>query len=86
MRIEVTQRDIDNGVRDHCDKCAVALAIRRATGQDWQVAGPYAVLADGGYFRESVLPQVVAQFVRDFDNELAVHPFSFEFEPNPRPE
>lgn len=33
MKITVTQEDIDNGVRDSCRYCPVAIAVLRATGR-----------------------------------------------------
>ena len=36
-RVEVTADDIRNGVRSDCECCAVALALWRATDNDWHV-------------------------------------------------
>ena len=90
MRIEVTQEDIDQGVRCDTDNCPVALAIGR------QFKDCFAVLvgdANAAVFRfyhdersnmtrqtrsDFPLPQEAKTFVVDYDAGEEVAPFAFE--------
>lgn len=82
MRIEVTQEDIDRGVRCDGNACAVAVAIGRAigTGVDAPWFGYIDVSEDEiviGGDRFDV-PRAVADFVGQFDRQEYVGPFAFE--------
>lgn len=75
-KIEVTQDDIDCGKRLTCDKCPVALAIRRVSRFRWNIYSRRAIQRNGP--RSVDLPPEVSSFIRDFDNRTPVQPFSFE--------
>ena len=77
MKIVVTQNDIEQGIRLKACACPVALAIKRRTSRECEVAGRYMV------FRydlntEYDLPESVGKFVTAFDMGKPVKPFSFE--------
>lgn len=75
MRIEVTQEDIDRGVRDQPCACALALATTRATGRNAAV-GTTSIFFD---LESGIsLPLLARNFVRDFDAGRSVRPFSFD--------
>lgn len=82
MRIEVTQDDIDQGVRCDGNACAVAVAIGRAigTGIDAPWYGHISVCDDEiaiGSERFFV-PTEVRQFIGWFDKGHVVNPFAFD--------
>jgi hypothetical protein len=73
--INVTQEDIDQGKRTSPTQCAVALAMRRETGNEW-VVGEY----DMDNFQTNIgvrLPEEARTFIKDFDYGRPVEPFSF---------
>lgn len=83
MLIEVTQEDIDHGVRTSCHSCPVARAARRAalraTGRRIAVdVAPWDIRFGRDYFVERPLPNAAQQFIKLFDLRHAVRPFSFE--------
>lgn len=78
LTIEVTEEDIREGKRCDCDECPVALAWSRAAGCQWDVGTKSAGPTDTGAWAHRVpLPPVAATFVRMFDDDLYVKPFSF---------
>lgn len=80
ITIQVTQEDIERGLRGDCAFCPIALSMRRSTGEFWAVTGraatPYA-----GHWTDSVtLPQECEGFISAFDKGYVVSPFSFSIE------
>ncbi len=79
MKIQVTQEDINQGVRQECEKCPIALAVIRAIGPQ---AATMRISVDDAWVdigEESwCLPRSAARFVSDFDSGKAVTPFEFE--------
>lgn len=80
MRIDVTQEDIDQGERGSCLKCAVALAIHRATQREIEVGYFTAGEHDCNWNEVISLPPLATQFIADFDLGAPVTPFSFELD------
>jgi hypothetical protein len=79
MRIEVTQEDIDNGLKGKCDSCAVALAAKRAFGNRIiLVDGEQMDVIDNGKWDVLDLPDSAVAFIEAFDTGKPVKPFSFE--------
>ncbi len=93
MKIDVTQEDIDQGLRNDGWKCPVGRGVQRATND-----GDFAVEIDrivrgteGDEDYLSVeLPEDVGERICKFDDGLGMQPFSFEIdlppnqgEPNP---
>lgn len=80
--IEVTQNDIDDGVRGNCANCPVALAIGRAFKSRIVSVGAIARVHVWETDRTlyATFPENVYRFMGDFDNLYPVKPFSFEAE------
>lgn len=78
MRIYVTEEDIKNGVKTDPNRCPVARAIHRATGEDWKVM-PYSIEKSDQYVPA---PMCVSNFVYAFDRgySLLTKPFCFEID------
>lgn len=80
MRIEVTQKHIDNGRACSSRHCAVALAIQEALGDydSVSVRTQKAEISD----RQIHLPAVVINFIERFDihGKGSVQPFAFDLD------
>lgn len=80
MLIEVRQNHIDNGVKNDCGGCPIALAIKeqtifktaRVSGSSWRTG-----FTSSQYI---LLPESARMFVRFFDSALSVEPFTFELQ------
>lgn len=79
VTVSVTQEDIDYGEAGHYEKCTVALALYRATGEVWHVSGLQAHRASHNS-PNITLPSTASDFVTAFDNGELVKPFSFSME------
>lgn len=80
VRVVVTQRDIDHGIRGSCGFCPIALALQRQR-IDLRVRPKH--LEDPAANRGTVpLPLKVTRFIHmfDFDGRHAVRPFQFTVE------
>lgn len=86
LKVEVTQKDIDIGLRGDCSQCPVALAVSRAliaAGLEYGVGVDELNIK---LFRHGMLvhtirtPKEVAEFIEDFDSRYSVEPFLFEIE------
>jgi hypothetical protein len=74
LTIKVTQCDINRGKRAECGKCPVAIAIKRATGENRVVVGAgWARVGEMGY----PLPDKVYDFIERFDFAKPVKPIRF---------
>ena len=81
MKIEITQHDIDNGVKGEYQLCPIARAVKR------KINGEVIVLEDDisifttdiirrySYYK---LPQKAKDFMQRFDDGKKVKPFTFE--------
>lgn len=83
MKIEVTQKDIDNGVQGECELCPIARAVKRETKRKHvRISREHVEIwrnkSNGSNFYE--LPKKAQTFVRRFDRQESVKPFSFELE------
>jgi hypothetical protein len=78
VEIEVTQADIDHGVRDSCESCPIALALNRACPG----RGPATVDTDSFYFdwfsEVYMLTREAQKFIKKFDDGDPVGPISFD--------
>jgi len=82
-RICVTQEDIDQGARQSCVACPIALAARRAGVANaevgcrdlWQTTWDEDGEDETTFVR---MPQVARDFVRAFDRNEKTSPFEFE--------
>jgi hypothetical protein len=75
MFIEVTQDDINNGVRHSTCDCPIARAATRAFGIPTQVG--YVSMCPAG-FDAVYIPPVASDFISMFDMGVPVQPFPFE--------
>lgn len=85
MLIKVTQEHIDNGVRQDCMGCPIALACKDAGIKTPWVTETYVASCQFPSGEEKIsLPLVAEEFVRNFDNEVedavAIKRVPFEFE------
>jgi len=86
MTISITQKHIDEGVRNHSASRMVALAIEEATGTLVTAVGRLQILWGdvGGWLEGSACkywmktPPAVREFLDRYDSELPVEPISFE--------
>lgn len=88
--IEITESDILNGEPHDCDKCAIALALRREyktdrvdVGIDNSISKPYLYVDSKELIINSTMESAVYDFINDFDyreeNNLPdVEPFTLE--------
>lgn len=76
MIVRVTARSIRDAEYSKSG-CPVAVSLRKATGQPWTVREEEAECLSSGDVVD--LPAVATRFIRDFDAEMPVHPFEFEF-------
>ena len=76
MKISVTQQHIDAGLRGSCTGDPIALALKDA-GFDFVWVAPDRIEAT---VRTYSIPEDVLEFMKAFDNEHYVQPFTFELE------
>lgn len=79
--INVTQQDIDSGIKGDCSLCPVARAASRAfPHHKSNVSGYHMYVMDqpGNRWRQAVLPPPAWGFISAFDSGWEVLPFSFE--------
>lgn len=74
MKIQVTQKHINEGKRGECFNCPIALALLEATGQQWDVSFHMAC----SWHYNLNLPEIAQEFIGRFDYEKTVKPFEFE--------
>jgi len=83
MRINVTQSDINNGLRYTSNSCPIALAVGRAIGKEveitFETCSVYEMIGDFWRWVPYRLPIEVSEFIDQFDDELPVAPLEFEF-------
>lgn len=75
MKIEVTREDIEHGYRSSACYCPVARALRRTF--DKAAVGVTGIRINGKNYDH---PSEVSTFIKRFDAEEFVQPFSFELE------
>ena len=82
MKIEVTQNDIDKGIQGECQLCPIARAIKRSSNfKRVYVNTKYIeVLHYVTGVKTYELPKKAKTFVKRFDRQEPVKPFSFELE------
>ncbi len=77
LKINVTQRDIENGVTCAASRCPVALAVKRATKRKivWVQLGLGIIVVGRKTYP---MPAPVRAFANDFDANAKVEPFRFD--------
>ena len=81
ITVEVTQEDIDHGVKGNCVKCPIAKAIGRAAGNTDCGVGITRAHLYSGHERGLIsfkLPIEAQNFIERFDDGFEVQPFSFD--------
>jgi hypothetical protein len=75
MRIVITQKDIDTGIKGNIWHCPIAKALTRAFKKLYVVGG----VTYREYLTEERLPLPLkaCNFIGDFDNGKSVKPFHF---------
>ena len=81
MKIEVTQKDIDKGVRGECALCPIARAIKSSSNFKRVYVNGKTIdvwyRGDQG-IKTYKLPKKAQTFVKRFDRQEPVKPFSFK--------
>src|SRR5690348_452339 len=79
FQIEVTQEDIDKGLKGNCSACPIALAVNRTIpGANSTVSDMFNHVYCPGVSRKNAdTPDDAAWFISDFDDGKPVEPFSF---------
>lgn len=96
MTINLTVADIKNGERCVPTGCAIALALNRATGEQWTVGRQGNIKTDPYSWGATLtrkprtgkrvylpLPREAGIFAHGFDEGDDVQPFAFDWEPTP---
>lgn len=81
--IQVSSSDIQEGIRDNCLHCPVAIALNRIVPKSGVLGGRGCMVGTNRVtFRGSryPLPKIAINAITDFDNGRLVAPFSFEIE------
>jgi hypothetical protein len=82
MKIKVTQKDIDKGLRSSCYYCPIAHAFKRAVKNNIRygccIGSNYIVHCPDGKWNRYELPKEARKFIKRFDHCQPVEPFSFE--------
>jgi len=73
MIIEVTQKDIDNGIRCDIGNCPIALAMTRRFNKRVTIGQSYTLCND----KVVSLPFDARTFILEFDDGKIVQPFTF---------
>lgn len=84
MKITVTKKHIDAGIRNDCERCPIALAILESVPDS---ASPTVDHSEISFLKDnrftlvhSDTPRSAEEFIERFDNGLPVQPFTFEIE------
>ncbi len=86
VRINVTQRDIERGIRFTSYTCPIARAARRHPELKGCAVSPDSLAFDNSGWVWTPLPEKACEFVDSFDGGRPVKPFSFTLElPDPQP-
>ncbi len=74
--ITVTQKHINKGIQTDAQECPIAKALRTAGLRNVSVSG-MSVYFGKGWKRTAELPKRARNFIKKFDNEKPVKPFTF---------
>jgi len=87
MIINVTQSHINNGIRESCHKCAIALALNDALDNKYYLLVEDVIHISGLNYNSWITRKInskIADFIFDFDQGKKVKPFSFNLRDLPR--
>lgn len=74
MKIQITQQDIDKGMKDHVAGCAIALRLQQEFAYEISVSGWW-IWIGKDYYRAT--PEV-RRWISDFDRSKPVKPITIE--------
>lgn len=77
ITINVTQEDIDKGIKNSCFNCALALSAKRAL-EDANLSVGAKTIFWVTKLVDFNLPQVAIDFIKAFDTNQPVSPFTFD--------
>lgn len=80
MTVDVTAKDIRRGKPRRMMECPVSLALGRLTGDDWIVTSNNAMCMNEKRTCQLRLPAAVRDWIANYDDAVAVEPFSFELD------
>jgi hypothetical protein len=79
--VDVTQKDIDKGCKTNATHCPVARAGKRVFKCNVSVTSlTLSVFSPHGGWQDIPLPNEVGSFIRSFDRDKPVQPFSFNLD------
>ena len=78
MKIKVTKEHIKAGQRKSARYCPVALAVTEAVGHLVYVSNEYIDCHPQHKYKKYAMPDEVANFIHNFDNNGSPEPFEFE--------
>lgn len=76
LTINVTQEDIDKGIKESCFSCPVAKALRRVMSNSTYIRVGNPTVTVGSCTTQ--LPIVASHFISKFDIDQPVSPFTFD--------
>jgi hypothetical protein len=76
--INVTQEDIDSGHKGQCETCPIALAAMRVFKTRVLAEGQELHVYHNDIWNLFFLPEEATYFIKAFDHDKPVSPFSFE--------
>ncbi len=82
MLVEVTQDDIDNGMRCSSVACPVSIAFLRRGCSMAHVTYEYINTSNDDFSVVYNVPTIVKEFIYRYDRNLPVQPFSFTIPDN----
>jgi hypothetical protein len=77
MKIHVTKKDIEDGIKKSCIKCPITLVIRRETGKCYRVRSNYVLWS---HWQLIKLPESAQVFIARVDSGKPVRPFTFSID------
>ena len=83
MKIQITQQDIDNGMKDHISGCAIALGLKQEFAYEIIVSVSGWICIGKDHYRGT--PEV-RRWISDFDRGKPVKPITIELVITPVPE
>lgn len=80
ITVSVTQEDIDKGIREDCNRCAIALAVARLYPNSEVLVSSGISISTPEAFQTYVIPKEAGFFMDKFDDGEKVEPFTFTTE------
>lgn len=78
IQIDVTQEDIDTGIKEDAEACAIAKTLKRNGYKHVTVGNDSITFYYKGIDWYATPPSIASEFISNFDEGELVKPFSFE--------